>query len=119
MEFAYPYLYFYICVCPPTPTEQIDEGLAGKQRQFEGWIHNLSKELNHYKAANVELSNKLREFCGSANQPKEHAKGKCIITSKWLLLLIFMIMIIVFIACSEMALGIRVIEPRFASCHIK
>uniref|UniRef100_A0A4W6C5W4 Kinesin family member 7 n=1 Tax=Lates calcarifer TaxID=8187 RepID=A0A4W6C5W4_LATCA len=45
--------------------EQIDEGLAGRQRQYEGWIHNLSKELNHYKATNVELSNKLRELCGS------------------------------------------------------
>uniref|UniRef100_H2VAX9 Kinesin family member 7 n=1 Tax=Takifugu rubripes TaxID=31033 RepID=H2VAX9_TAKRU len=45
--------------------EQIDEGLAGKQRQFEGWIHNLNKELNHYKAVNVELSNKLKEFGGS------------------------------------------------------
>uniref|UniRef100_A0A3Q3X763 Kinesin motor domain-containing protein n=1 Tax=Mola mola TaxID=94237 RepID=A0A3Q3X763_MOLML len=45
--------------------EQMDEGLAGKQRQFEGWIHNLNKELNHYKAANAELSNKLRELCGS------------------------------------------------------
>ncbi|XP_045888586.1 kinesin-like protein kif7 [Micropterus dolomieu] len=54
--------------------EQIDEGLAGRQRQFEGWIHNLSKELNHYKAANLELSNKLRELCGSGSQPKEHAK---------------------------------------------
>ncbi|XP_044056585.1 kinesin-like protein kif7 [Siniperca chuatsi] len=54
--------------------EQIDEGLAGRQRQFEGWIHNLSKELNHYKVANLELSNKLRELCGSASQPKEHAK---------------------------------------------
>uniref|UniRef100_A0A671UUV3 Kinesin family member 7 n=1 Tax=Sparus aurata TaxID=8175 RepID=A0A671UUV3_SPAAU len=56
--------------------EQIDEGLAGRQRHYEGWIHNLSKELSHYKAANVELSNKLRELCGSANQPKEHTKGK-------------------------------------------
>ncbi|XP_034731238.1 kinesin-like protein kif7 [Etheostoma cragini] len=51
--------------------EQMDEGLAGRQRQYEGWIHNLSKELNHYKAANLELSNKLREICGSVNQ---HAK---------------------------------------------
>uniref|UniRef100_A0A8C4GFV7 Kinesin family member 7 n=1 Tax=Dicentrarchus labrax TaxID=13489 RepID=A0A8C4GFV7_DICLA len=42
--------------------EQIDEGLAGRQRQFEGWIHNLTKELNHYKAANLELSNKLRDM---------------------------------------------------------
>ncbi|KAM9860489.1 LOW QUALITY PROTEIN: kinesin-like protein kif7 [Aulostomus maculatus] len=54
--------------------EQMDEGLAGRQRQYEGWIHNLSKELNHYKAANLELSNKLREVCGSVSQPKEHAK---------------------------------------------
>ncbi|XP_071764079.2 kinesin-like protein kif7 [Centroberyx gerrardi] len=54
--------------------EQMDEGLAGRQRQYEGWIHNLSKELNHYKAANLELSNKLRELCGSVSQPKEHAK---------------------------------------------
>ncbi|TNM91172.1 hypothetical protein fugu_003461 [Takifugu bimaculatus] len=54
--------------------EQIDEGLAGKQRQFEGWIHNLNKELNHYKAVNVELSNKLKEFGGSASQQKEHIK---------------------------------------------
>ncbi|XP_061670145.1 kinesin-like protein kif7 [Syngnathoides biaculeatus] len=51
--------------------EQMDEGLAGRQRQFEGWIHGLSKELNHYKAANVELNNKLREFCV---QPKEQMK---------------------------------------------
>uniref|UniRef100_A0A3P8VAL4 Kinesin family member 7 n=1 Tax=Cynoglossus semilaevis TaxID=244447 RepID=A0A3P8VAL4_CYNSE len=44
--------------------DQMDEGLAGRQRQFEVWIHNLSKELNHYKAANVELNNKVRELCG-------------------------------------------------------
>lgn len=56
--------------------EQIDEGLAGKQRQYEGWIHNLSKELNHYKAANLELSNRLRELCGSLNQqPRDHSKA--------------------------------------------
>ncbi|CAK6954909.1 kinesin-like protein kif7 [Scomber scombrus] len=54
--------------------EQIDEGLAGRLRQYEGWIHNLSKELNHYKAANLELSNKLREF-SSVTQPKEYAKA--------------------------------------------
>uniref|UniRef100_A0A665SZB0 Kinesin motor domain-containing protein n=1 Tax=Echeneis naucrates TaxID=173247 RepID=A0A665SZB0_ECHNA len=47
--------------------EQMDEGLAGRQRQYEGWIHNLSKELNHYKAVNLDLSNKLREFCGSVS----------------------------------------------------
>lgn len=67
--------FVFLClrVCP---TEQIDEGLAGKQRQYEGWIHNLSKELNHYKAANLELSNRLRELCGSLNQqPRDHSKG--------------------------------------------
>uniref|UniRef100_A0A8D0CZM0 Kinesin family member 7 n=1 Tax=Sander lucioperca TaxID=283035 RepID=A0A8D0CZM0_SANLU len=52
-----------------------DEGLAGRQRQYEGWIHNLSKELNHYKAANLELSNKLREICGSTRLI-EH-RGNC------------------------------------------
>uniref|UniRef100_A0A8C5I8T6 Kinesin motor domain-containing protein n=1 Tax=Gouania willdenowi TaxID=441366 RepID=A0A8C5I8T6_GOUWI len=56
--------------------EQIDEGLAGRQRQYEGWIHNLSKELNHYKAANLELSTRLRELCSSATQQKETPKGK-------------------------------------------
>lgn len=56
-------------------TDQMDEGLAGRQRQFEVWIHNLSKELNHYKAANVELNNKVRELCGSGNQTKDHVKG--------------------------------------------
>ncbi|XP_077450951.1 kinesin-like protein kif7 isoform X1 [Stigmatopora argus] len=55
--------------------EQMDEGLAGRQRQFEAWIHGLSKELNHYKAANLELSNKLRELCGSVSQPKEQVKA--------------------------------------------
>ncbi|CAB1339348.1 unnamed protein product [Coregonus sp. 'balchen'] len=54
--------------------EQIDEGLAGRQRQYEGWIHNLRKELNHYKAANLELSNRLRELCGNASQPMEQGK---------------------------------------------
>uniref|UniRef100_A0A673ARJ9 Kinesin motor domain-containing protein n=1 Tax=Sphaeramia orbicularis TaxID=375764 RepID=A0A673ARJ9_9TELE len=48
--------------------EQIDEGLAGRQRHYEGWIHNLSKELNHYKAANLELSNKLRDRCAEDGQ---------------------------------------------------
>lgn len=54
--------------------EQMDEGLAGRQRQYEGWIHNLTKELNYYKAANLELSNKLRELC-SHSQPKENPNG--------------------------------------------
>lgn len=61
--------------CLHAPTEQIDEGLAGRQRQYEGLIHNLSKELSHYKTANVELNNRLRELCGSISQSKEHAKG--------------------------------------------
>ncbi|XP_015229046.1 PREDICTED: kinesin-like protein KIF7 [Cyprinodon variegatus] len=56
--------------------EQLDEGLAGRQRQYEGHIHNLVKELNHCRTTNLELSNKLREICGSVSQPKEHPKGK-------------------------------------------
>ena len=56
----------------------MDEGLAGRQRHYEGWIHNLGKELNHYKTANQELSSKLKELCGSVTQPKEHAKGNII-----------------------------------------
>lgn len=59
----------------------MDEGLAGRQRQYEGWIHNLSKELNHYKAANLELSNRFRELCGNASQPMEQGKGNV-----WLIL---------------------------------
>lgn len=74
-QIIFAYFSFYVGLCCPIP-EQIDEGLAGKQRQFEGWIHNLNKELNHYKAVNVELSSKLKEFCGSAIQQKEYIKGK-------------------------------------------
>ncbi|XP_062868828.1 kinesin-like protein kif7 isoform X2 [Trichomycterus rosablanca] len=47
---------------------QMDEGLAGRQRQYEGLIHNLSKELKMCKAANQELSNKIRDICGSGDQ---------------------------------------------------
>uniref|UniRef100_A0A8C3B1D1 Kinesin family member 7 n=1 Tax=Cyclopterus lumpus TaxID=8103 RepID=A0A8C3B1D1_CYCLU len=50
--------------------EQIDEGFAGRQRQYEGWIRNLSMELTHYKTANLELSNKLRELCGVSSMEK-------------------------------------------------
>ncbi|XP_053721292.1 kinesin-like protein kif7 [Synchiropus splendidus] len=53
--------------------EQLDEGLAGRQRQYEGWIHNLSLELNHYKAANLELSSKLRD--AHVSQSKEPTRG--------------------------------------------
>uniref|UniRef100_A0A7N6B0R8 Kinesin motor domain-containing protein n=1 Tax=Anabas testudineus TaxID=64144 RepID=A0A7N6B0R8_ANATE len=42
--------------------EQMDEGLAGRQRQYEGWIHNLTKELNHYKVAHVELNSQPQPF---------------------------------------------------------
>ena len=55
----------------------MDEGLAGRQRHYEGWIHNLSKELNHYKTANQELSSKVKEL-SIVTQPKEHAKGNAI-----------------------------------------
>ncbi|XP_075996685.1 kinesin-like protein kif7 [Genypterus blacodes] len=48
----------------------MDEGLAGRQRQYEGWIHNLSKELSYYKATNQELSHKLRELIGPFSQNK-------------------------------------------------
>ncbi|CAL8351216.1 unnamed protein product [Merluccius merluccius] len=54
--------------------EQMDEGLAGRQRQYEGWIHNLTKELNHYKATNLELSNRLRDLCAPVSQQKEYVK---------------------------------------------
>uniref|UniRef100_A0A8C3B071 Kinesin family member 7 n=1 Tax=Cyclopterus lumpus TaxID=8103 RepID=A0A8C3B071_CYCLU len=50
--------------------EQIDEGFAGRQRQYEGWIRNLSMELTHYKTANLELSNKLRELSGVSSMEK-------------------------------------------------
>ncbi|KAL1007316.1 hypothetical protein UPYG_G00084900 [Umbra pygmaea] len=54
--------------------EQMDEGLAGRQRQYEVWIHNLHTELSHYKTANLELSNKLREVCNHASHPMEQGK---------------------------------------------
>ncbi|XP_047220040.1 kinesin-like protein kif7 isoform X1 [Girardinichthys multiradiatus] len=52
--------------------EQMDEGLAGRQRQYEGQIHNLIKEINHHRTTNLELSNKLQELCGSVSEPKDH-----------------------------------------------
>ncbi|XP_065150292.1 kinesin-like protein kif7 [Paramisgurnus dabryanus] len=55
--------------------EQMDEGIAGRQRQYEGLIHNLSKELNLCRAANQELSSKLREMCNPVNQAGEQSKG--------------------------------------------
>ncbi|KAK9971377.1 hypothetical protein ABG768_024747 [Culter alburnus] len=55
--------------------EQMDEGLAGRQRQYEGLIHNLSKELNFCKIANQELNIKLREMCGPVNHTGEQSKG--------------------------------------------
>lgn len=48
----------------------MDEGLAGRQRQYEGLIHNLSKELNLCKVANQELNNKMRDICGMGDQSK-------------------------------------------------
>ena len=68
----------------------MDEGLAGRQRQYEGWIHNLSKELNHYKTANLELSNWFRELCGNTSQPMEQGKGNVwLILDRDILLLFF------------------------------
>ncbi|MGH0180698.1 UNVERIFIED_CONTAM: hypothetical protein FKN15_004988, partial [Acipenser sinensis] len=54
--------------------EQMDEGLAGSQRQYVSWIHNLGKELSHFKWANQELANKLREVYGHASQPGDQGK---------------------------------------------
>uniref|UniRef100_A0AAY4BB28 Kinesin motor domain-containing protein n=1 Tax=Denticeps clupeoides TaxID=299321 RepID=A0AAY4BB28_9TELE len=51
--------------------EQMDEGLAGRQRQYEGLIHSLSKELSHCKAANQELSSRLWEACGPESNALE------------------------------------------------
>ncbi|KTG45851.1 hypothetical protein cypCar_00034048, partial [Cyprinus carpio] len=55
--------------------QQMDEGLAGRQRQYEGLIHSLSKELNFCKIANQELNIKLREMCGLVNHAGEQSKG--------------------------------------------
>uniref|UniRef100_A0AAY4BDH7 Kinesin motor domain-containing protein n=1 Tax=Denticeps clupeoides TaxID=299321 RepID=A0AAY4BDH7_9TELE len=56
--------------------EQMDEGLAGRQRQYEGLIHSLSKELSHCKAANQELSSRLWEACGPALHQVEQPRGQ-------------------------------------------
>uniref|UniRef100_A0A8C4ZXL7 Kinesin family member 7 n=1 Tax=Gadus morhua TaxID=8049 RepID=A0A8C4ZXL7_GADMO len=55
--------------------EQMDEGLAGRQRQYEGWIHSLSTELNHFKASNLELSGRLRELAAPSGQPRDYTRG--------------------------------------------
>ncbi|XP_059362676.1 kinesin-like protein kif7 [Carassius carassius] len=55
--------------------EQMDEGLAGRQRQYEGLILNLSKELDFCKIANQELNIKLREICGPVSHAGEQNKG--------------------------------------------
>ncbi|MGH0179785.1 UNVERIFIED_CONTAM: hypothetical protein FKN15_002223 [Acipenser sinensis] len=56
--------------------EQMDEGLAGSQRQYESWIYNLGKELSRFKWANQELANKLGEVYGHASQPGDQGKSK-------------------------------------------
>uniref|UniRef100_UPI00398F0E3E kinesin-like protein kif7 n=1 Tax=Pristiophorus japonicus TaxID=55135 RepID=UPI00398F0E3E len=54
---------------------QMDEGIAGSQRQYEGWIQTLEKELVWYKRANHELNLKLRELSSYLlNQPAEQSK---------------------------------------------
>lgn len=55
----------------------MDEGLAGRQRQYEGLIHNLSKELNLCKAANQDLNSKIRDMCGMGDQTKSKPLVKC------------------------------------------
>ncbi|XP_043533223.1 kinesin-like protein kif7 [Chiloscyllium plagiosum] len=62
---------------------QMDEGIAGSQRQYEGWIQMLEKELVWYKRANHELNTKLRELSSYlVNQPAEQNKyvGKTPVT---------------------------------------
>ncbi|XP_048418932.2 kinesin-like protein kif7 [Stegostoma tigrinum] len=54
---------------------QMDEGIAGSQRQYEGWIQMLEKELIWFKQANHELNMKLRELSSYlTNQPAEQSK---------------------------------------------
>lgn len=76
-----------VCVCVLASSEQMDEGLAGRQRQYETLIHNLSKELsqckaanqellNHCKPANQELSMRPREPCGPIGQHGEPPRGQ-------------------------------------------
>lgn len=55
----------------------MDEGLAGRQRQYEGLIHSLSKELNLCKAANQELNNKIKDLCGLGDQSKSETLITC------------------------------------------
>lgn len=55
----------------------MDEGLAGRQRQYEGLIHNLRKELNLCKAVNQELNNKIRDMCGLGDQSRSELFVKC------------------------------------------
>lgn len=57
-------------------TDQMDEGLAGRQRQYEGLIHNLSKELNLCKAANQELSSKIKDMCGQTSLSGDQSRGE-------------------------------------------
>ncbi|XP_069767984.1 kinesin-like protein kif7 isoform X2 [Narcine bancroftii] len=54
---------------------QMDEGIAGRQKQYEGWIQMLEKELAWYKQANHELNLKLKDLSTCLlNRPAEQSK---------------------------------------------
>ncbi|XP_072326670.1 kinesin-like protein kif7 isoform X1 [Scyliorhinus torazame] len=54
---------------------QMDEGIAGSQRQYESFVQMLEKELVWYKRANHELNVKLGELSSyHLNQPAEQRK---------------------------------------------
>ncbi|XP_055517518.1 kinesin-like protein kif7 [Leucoraja erinacea] len=54
---------------------QVDEGFAGRQKQYEGCIQMLDKELAWYKQANHELNLKLKDLSTYLlNHPAEQSK---------------------------------------------
>ncbi|XP_062922116.1 kinesin-like protein kif7 isoform X1 [Mobula hypostoma] len=54
---------------------QVDEGIAGSQKQYEGWIQMMEKELAWYKQANHELNLKLKDLSTYLlNIPAEQSK---------------------------------------------
>ncbi|XP_059808842.1 kinesin-like protein kif7 isoform X4 [Hypanus sabinus] len=54
---------------------QVDEGIAGSQKQYEGWIQMMEKELAWYKQANHELTLKLKDLSTYLlNIPAEQSK---------------------------------------------
>ncbi|XP_078283537.1 kinesin-like protein kif7 [Rhinoraja longicauda] len=54
---------------------QVDEGIAGRQKQYEGCIQMLDKELAWYKQANHQLNLKLKDLSTYLlNHPVEQSK---------------------------------------------